>query len=89
VPFRVVVRGREIVRVIFAVDGTVRQTLSAPNRGGLYVLPVNPGVYKFGVHRVNARTYFSARSATPPRMLRVAFMRCSRRVTTSPPSFTG
>lgn len=91
-PFRVVVQGREIVRVIFAVDGRVRQTLFAPNRGGLYVLPMNPKAYKFGVHRVTARTLFSPRSGTPTRTLRVTFLRCARRATTTPPptpSFTG
>jgi len=87
VPFNVVIRGRQIERVIFTIDGKVVKTLTAPNRGSLYVLSVNPRVLGVGVHRVLARTVFLRQSGTPARTLRVVFSRCTRRATS--PAFTG
>lgn len=86
-PFRVVVRGRQIQRVVFTLDNKVVRSLTGPNRGSLYVLPVNPSTLRLGVHRVLARTTFRSQSGTRPRTLRVTFSRCSRRATS--PAFTG
>ena len=86
-PFRVVVTGRQIERVIFAVDGKVVRVLTKPNRGSLFVLPVNPRTGSAGIHRVLARTSFRTQSGTKPRTLRVVYSRCSRRATS--PAFTG
>jgi hypothetical protein len=86
-PFRVVVRGRQIERVTFTLDGKTIRTLTKPNRGILFVLPVNPRTLPMGVHRVLARTTFRKQSGTNARTLRVTFSRCARRATS--PAFTG
>lgn len=86
-PFRVVVRGRQIERVIFTVDGRIVRTLTSPNVGSLWVLPVNPRTQRVGVHRVLARTTFRRQSGTRARTLRVTYSRCARRA--AAPEFTG
>lgn len=86
-PFRVVVRGRQIERVTFALDGRVVSVLNRANRGSLWVLTVNPRTKRIGVHRITARTVFKRQSGTRARTLRVTFSRCARRATS--PAFTG
>lgn len=86
-PFRVSVKGREIARVVYSIDGKKVRTLNKANRGSQWVLQVNPRRFRPGVHRVIARTTFSKRSGTNARTLRVAFSRCGRRA--SAPAFTG
>jgi hypothetical protein len=86
-PFRVTVRGREITRVVFTLDGRVVRTLTRPNVGSTFVLPVDPRRMRTGVHRVLARTTFTRQSGTRARTLRVTFSRCARRA--SAPAFTG
>ena len=86
-PFRVTVRGRQIARVVFSLDGRVVRTLTRPNTGSVFTLRVDPRRLRTGVHRVLARTTFSRQSGTRARTLRVTFSRCSRRA--SAPAFTG
>jgi hypothetical protein len=86
-PFNVVVSGRQISRVVFAVDGKVVRTLTKPNSGSRYTLPLNPRKLRIGVHRVIARTIFRSQSGTKPRVLRVTFSKCARRAVS--PAFTG
>ena len=84
------VSGRQIERVIFTLDGKVVRTLTRPNSGSRYKLPVNAARLSRGTHRVLARTVFSSQSGTRPRTLRVTFSRCARRaVSPSTPAFTG
>ncbi len=86
-PFKVVVSGRQIQRVVFTLDGKVIKTLVRPNSGTRYALPVSPARLRNGVHRVLARTTFRSASGTKPRTLRVTFSRCARRAVS--PAFTG
>ena len=88
-PFRVVVRGRQIARVVFTLDGKVVRTLRRPNSGPSFVLPVDPRKMRIGTHRVLARTTFQTRSGTRARTLRVTFSRCARRARSPRPAFTG
>jgi hypothetical protein len=74
-PFHVVVTGRQVARVIFALDGSVVRHLKRPN-GGRYELLVDPGTLSSGEHRVLARVSFRRESATRARTLRAAFRRC-------------
>jgi hypothetical protein len=85
--FNVLVSGRQIERVTFALDGKVVRSLSRPNSGSRYKLAVNPRKLPRGVHRVIARTTFSKQSGTKPRVLRVTFSKCARRAVA--PEFTG
>ncbi len=76
-PFRVVVRGRQISRVVFYLDGRNVRTLTRPNRGSLYVVPINPRTLRRGTHRVLARVTFRSQSATRARTLRITFSKCT------------
>jgi tellurite resistance-related uncharacterized protein len=86
-PFNVVVGGRQIERVIFSVDGKVVKTLSKPNSGIRFKLPVIPSKFKTGAHRVLARVIYTPESKTKNRTLRVIFSRCAKKVAS--PAFTG
>ncbi len=86
-PFNVMVAGRQIEKVIFSLDGKVLKTLTRPNSGSRYKLPVNPRTKKTGIHRVLARIIFTKASGTNNRTLRVLFTRCGRK--TNLPAFTG
>jgi hypothetical protein len=86
-PFRVTVRGSQIERVTFTLDGKIVKTLTKPNRGSLWVQAINPRTLPLGLHRVLARTTFRKQSGTRARTLRVTFSRCGRRATS--PAFTG
>ena len=85
--FNVTVTGRQIRRVVFYLDGRKVRTLTRPNRGTRFVLPVRPGTLRRGTHRVLAMTYFTTASGTRSRALRVTFSRCAR--TAVAPRFTG
>ncbi len=87
--FRVTVRGVQVARVVFEVDGKVKRTLTKPNSGTVYVLTIDPRKLQRGAHRVIARTTFSKQSATRARTLRVVFTRCSRAGQGALPAFTG
>ena len=86
-PFKVVVRGTQVERVIFSLDGKIVRTLYKPNSGSLFTLAVNPRKLRTGVHRVIARTSFKRQSATKARSLRVTFSRCAHKAAL--PAFTG
>jgi hypothetical protein len=86
-PFNVLVTGRQISRVVFTLDGKVIKTLSRPNSGNRYKLPINPRTLKTGTHRVVARTIFTTKSGTKSKTLRVTFTRCARKAAL--PQFTG
>ena len=72
---------------MFTLDGKIIRTLTKPNVGSIWVLPVNPRTLSSGVHRVVARTTFRKQSGTRARTLRSTFSRCARRATA--PAFTG
>jgi hypothetical protein len=85
--FNVVVTGRQIQSVTFAMDGKVVRRLTKPNSGTKYLLPVTPRKQRLGVHRIVARTIFRKQSGTKARTLRVTYSKCARRA--SAPAFTG
>jgi hypothetical protein len=85
--FNVTVTGRQIRRVVFTLDNKRIKTLTKPNAGSAFRLPVKPGTLKKGTHRVVAQTTFTTASGTRPRTLRVAFSRCNRSARS--PQFTG
>lgn len=85
--FNVQVSGRQIRRVVFYLNGKKVQTLTRPNLGNRFALPVRPNTLRRGTHRVLAVTYFTNASGTRSRTLRVTFSRCARRAVQ--PRFTG
>ncbi len=85
--FNVQVTGRQIRKVDFYLDGRKVRTLTRPNRGTRFALPVRPNSLRRGTHRILAITYFTVASGTKSRTLRVSFQRCARAATA--PRFTG
>ncbi|MEA2141886.1 MAG: hypothetical protein QOI64_316 [Solirubrobacteraceae bacterium] len=85
--FNARVRGTQIARVVFTLDGKRIKTASRPNRAGLYSVRVNPAKLRFGVHRLVATVQFRASAHTAPKKLRATFQRCGRQLVA--PQFTG
>ncbi len=86
-PFSVLVKGRQIERVIFVVGGKIVKVLTRPNSGNRYKLTVNPRKFGRGAHRVLARTVFTKQSGTKSRTLRTVFTLCAKKAAL--PAFTG
>jgi hypothetical protein len=85
--FNVTVTGKQIRKVVFFLNGKRIKTLSKPNAGRAFRLPVRPGTLKRGTHHITATTTFTKASGARPRTLRVTFLKCSRAA--SSPQFTG
>jgi surface antigen len=85
--FNVQVYGRQIHKVVFYLDGKKIKTLTRPNMGTRFALPVRPNSLRRGTHRVLAVSYFTKASGTKSRTLRVVFQRCGRAA--AAPRFTG
>ena len=75
----VVVSGRQLARVTFAIDGRAVRTLTRPNSGSRYKLLVKPNTLRHGRHRVVTRVSFRRPSPTASTSLRVIFSRCVAR----------
>jgi len=86
-PFTAVVRGRQIRRVTFFLDGRRYATVRSRAGRTRFAARFRPATRSVGVHRVQARVVFRRASRTRPRTLRLAFQRCARRVIA--PRFTG
>ena len=71
----------------FYVDGKKVKTLTAANRKGQWVLPLNVRRFAFGTHRVRATIQFAKSSQTKAKTLRLSFSRCHPANGT--PKFTG
>ena len=85
--FNVQVTGRQIRKVDFYLNGKKVRSLTRPNLGTRFALPIRPNSLRRGQHRVLAVTYFTKASGTKMRTLRVVFQRCGR--TAAAPRFTG
>ena len=81
------VRGTQIQRVVFKLDGKRIGTVTKKNKAGLYALRVNPNSLKVGVHRLTVTVTFNASTQTKSRTLRGSFQRCGKRLIA--PRFTG
>jgi hypothetical protein len=84
---RAAVTGKRIVKVTFYLDGKKVKTLTKPNKGGQWVLPLNVRRLAYGNHRVQARIQFAKSSGTTTKTLRLSFSRCG--ATDAQPQFTG
>jgi Thrombospondin type 3 repeat len=81
------VRGTQIKRVVFKLDGKRIGTVTKRNKAGLYALRINPAKYRIGVHRLVVTVTFNSASRTKARTLRASFQRCAHRLVA--PRFTG
>lgn len=82
------VRGRQIDRVTFRLNGRVVKTLPAANVAGMFRLRVSAKSLPRGASRVVAEVVFKASSGVAPMRLSLVLNRCPRRPD-RPPPFTG
>ena len=85
-PFKMSVRGSQIRRVVFLIDGKRVKTVRRAQSGRVYSISIDPRRYGQGSHLVTAKVRFTAASNTASKTLRARFVRCVRRVA---PAFTG
>lgn len=81
------VTGKRIVKVTFYLDGKKVKTLSRPNKGSRWVLPLNVRRLAYGSHRVRAKIQFAKSSTTQTKTMRLSFSRCG--AAAAQPQFTG
>jgi hypothetical protein len=81
------VSGKRIVKVTFYLDGKKVKTLTKPNKGGRWTLPMNVRRMAYGSHRLQAKVQFSKASGTKAKTLRLSFSRCGGAA--AQPKFTG
>ena len=87
-PVTLRVRGRQIRRVTFFVDGRRVASVARASSAGLYTARVDPRRLRVGVHRVRARVQFRS-GAGPARTLNMSFRTCARPTQAVQPHFTG
>jgi hypothetical protein len=86
-PFLVSVRGANILRVDFSVNGRLLTRVTRRDRTGAFRAVVSPRGLRGGLHRVNARVVFRPAARAAARTLRMSFRRCPRPI--QRPLFTG
>jgi hypothetical protein len=87
-PVTLRVRGRQIRRVTFFVDGRRVAAVTRASSAGLYTARVDPRRLRVGVHRVRARVQFRS-GAGAARTLNMSFRTCARPTQAVQPHFTG
>ena len=85
--FYVRVKGKQIDRVTFRIDGKVKKVVRRADSQGRFKFRVDPRKFKRGSHKVTARAVFSAASQTRPKTMSLRFSRCVRAA--QAPAFTG
>ena len=86
-PFNATVRGRQIRRVTFFVDGRRIVIRKAKSGQRTFKARIRPSRLSVGVHRVTARVVFRTASRTRARTLVLSFQHCARLAPS--PQFTG
>jgi hypothetical protein len=81
------VTGTRIVKVTFYLDGKRVKTLTKPNKGSRWILPLTVRHLAYGSHRVQAKVQFAKSSATKIKTMRMSFSRCG--AAAAQPQFTG
>jgi len=97
--FNARVRGTQVAKVVFKVDGKTVKTLTKPNAGSNFQVRVDPSKFKIGVHRITATVIVNNVTVNPDtgalirteaqkaRTIRISFQRCARKL--AAPRFTG
>jgi hypothetical protein len=85
--FNARIRGAQIVRVTFKLDGKTIKRLTKPNSSGAFSARINPTTLKTGVHRLAVSITFTSSSGTKAKTLRASFQRCAKALVS--PGFTG
>ena len=87
-PVTLRVRGRQIQRVTFFVDGRRVAGVTRASSDGLYSTRLDPRRLRVGVHRVRARVQFRS-GAGPACTVSMSFRTCARPTQAVQPHFTG
>jgi hypothetical protein len=85
--FSAALRGRQMQRVTFFVDGHKVKTLTLPKNNRTYRYRVNVSKLSMGHHLMTVKVVFRSNSATKSKTLRLSFQRCAAQLRA--PSFTG
>lgn len=85
--FNARVKGENVLKVVFTLDGKKIQTLTKPNSGKNFQIRVNPAKLRIGVHRIQAVVTFTAATKKKPQTFKISFQRCARKL--AAPRFTG
>ena len=97
--FNARVRGVQVRKVVFKLDGKTIKTLTKPNAGANFQVRINPAKFKIGVHRITATVTVNNVTINPDtnqivrtqaqkaKTLRISFQRCARKL--AAPRFTG
>ncbi|HYZ30006.1 MAG TPA: hypothetical protein VE570_13170 [Thermoleophilaceae bacterium] len=85
--FNARVRGVNVQKVVFKLDGKTIKTLTKPNRGSLFNVRINPAKMKIGVHRIVATVTFKPATKKKAQTFRISFQRCAKKL--AAPRFTG
>ncbi len=85
--FKVAVRGANIQRVDFSLDGKRLSRVLKRDKSGMFRTTINVSALSRRTHRVTARVAFFAGSSPRVRSLPIAFRRCAKAV--AAPAFTG
>jgi len=85
--FNARVRGVNVQKVVFKLDGKTIKTLTKPNSAALYAVRINPKNLKIGVHRITATITFKPATKKQAQTIRISFQRCPQKLTA--PRFTG
>jgi hypothetical protein len=98
-PFNARVRGAQVKKVTFKVDGKTVKVLTKPNSGTNFLVRINPAKFKIGVHRITATVIVNNVTVNPDtnavirtqeqkaKNFRISFQRCARKL--AAPRFTG
>jgi hypothetical protein len=81
------IRGTQIARAVFRLDGKKIATVTKKNAKGLYAVRINTAKLRLGVHRLVVSVVFKPGTGTSPKTLRRAFQRCGNQLVS--PQFTG
>jgi hypothetical protein len=85
--FSASLRGRQMQRVTFFVDGHKVKTLTLPKDNRTYRYRVNVSKLSMGHHLMTVKIVFRSNSATKSKTLRLTFQRCAAQLRA--PAFTG
>jgi hypothetical protein len=81
------VRGKNMQRIVFLLDGKRVKAVASPRSNRSYSYRVNAAKLTLGGHTIAARVIFRAGSGTRAKTIRLSFQRCAKQLRA--PSFTG
>src|SRR4051794_6956662 len=93
------VKGKQVAKVVFKLDGKTLKTFTKPNSGADFRVRIDPKKYRIGVHRIVATVItqnytvdqdtntVTRKDNQKPKTFRISFQRCAKKL--AAPRFTG